>query len=149
MFGFRSLMKRLGPGFITGASDDDPSGIATYTQSAARFGYGQLWTAAWTLPFMIAVQEMTARLGMVTGRGLAAVIRTRFPAWVVWLVVVLVFIANTVNIGADLGAMADATALLFPGIPVAVYAVGYAVVILLLEIFITYKTYANVLKWFA
>lgn len=149
MFGLRSLLKRLGPGFITGASDDDPSGIATYTQSAARFGYAQLWTAAWSLPFMIAIQEMTARLGMVTGQGLAATIRKRYPAWVLWLVVVLVFTANTVNIGANLGAMADATALLLPGAPVAVYAVGYAIVILLLEIFITYKTYANVLKWFA
>lgn len=144
----RSL-KRLGPGFITGASDDDPSGIATYTQVGAQFGLAQLWTAAATLPVMIALQEMVGRIGMVTGEGLGAVLRRHYPRWLLMIFVFLLVIANTINIGVNLGAMADATRLLVPQIPFAALAIGYTVLILILEIFLTYKAYANILKWFA
>ncbi|MBI5654834.1 divalent metal cation transporter [Candidatus Uhrbacteria bacterium] len=143
------FLDRLGPGFITGSSDDDPSGIATYTQVGAQFGFGQLWTTFLNLPLMIAIQEMVGRIGMVSGQGLVSVLRHHYGKYVVWLVVALVFMANTVNIGADLGAMADATRLLMPSIPFPILLIVFTILILGLEIFITYKTYANILKWFA
>ncbi len=145
----RGLMRRLGPGFITGSSDNDPSGIATYTHVGAAFGFGMLWTAFATLPFMIAVQEMSARIGMVAGDGITMVLRNRYPKWLLWLFVSLILIANTINIGADLGAMADAAHLLLPHVSFTVLALFFTFLILVLEIFITYKTYAIVLKWFA
>src|SRR5690242_6470394 len=114
---FRMLKKVLsviGPGLITGAADDDPSGIATYSQTGAQFGYGQLWTALFMLPFLAAVQEACARIGAVTGKGIAAVVRDHYGKLVLYVVVVLVFIANTINIGADIGAMAAAANLLLP-----------------------------------
>ncbi|MFA6099550.1 MAG: divalent metal cation transporter [Patescibacteria group bacterium] len=143
------FLKRFGPGFITGASDDDPSGIATYTQSGAGFGLGQIWTVFFMWPMMISIQEMVARIGMVAGQGLASVVRKRYSKWILYILVFLILIANTINIGADLGAMADATRLIVPQVPFAVLAIGYTVLILFLEIFITYKTYAKILKWFA
>jgi NRAMP (natural resistance-associated macrophage protein)-like metal ion transporter len=146
---FKRLLKKLGPGFVTGASDDDPSGIATYTQVGAQFGLGQLWTTFLNLPLMICIQEMVARIGMVAGQGLTAVLRKHYARPVLWFVVLLVFVANTINIGADLGAMADATRLLAPAIPFPLLLVGFTVFILVLEIFITYKTYAKILKWLA
>ena len=146
---FAKLLAKLGPGFITGASDDDPSGIATYTQVGAQFGFGQLWTTFVNLPLMICIQEMVGRVGMTAGEGLTAVLRKHYGRKVVWLVVVLVFAANTVNIGADLGAMADSMRLLVPAIPFPVLLVAFTVLILVLEIFLTYKTYAEFLKWFA
>src|SRR3954463_9063793 len=100
---------RLGPGLITGAADDDPSGISTYSVTGAAFGYAPLWTALFSFPLMTAVQMMCARLGMVSGQGLAAVIRTRYPKWVLWGACGLLVIANVVNIGADLGGMAQVT----------------------------------------
>jgi len=145
----RLFLNRLGPGFITGSSDDDPSGIATYSQAGAQFGTGMLWTTLMALPLMIAVQEMSARIGMVAGDGVTKVLRVRYPKWVLWLFVGLLVVANTVNIGADLGAMADASRLLLPGIPFAVMAILFTLLTLILEIFITYKTYAGILKWFA
>jgi NRAMP (natural resistance-associated macrophage protein)-like metal ion transporter len=147
-FGNR-LFKKLGPGFITGASDNDPSGIATYTQVGAQFGLGQLWTAFATYPFMLAIQEMSARIGMVTGDGVTAVLRRHYSKWILWTFISLLLIANTINIGADLGAMADAAHLLVPAIPFTVMALLFTFLILVLEIFVTYKTYANILKWFA
>ena len=106
----------LGPGLITGAADDDPSGIATYSVSGAAFGYGPLWTALFCFPLMAAVQLMCSRLGMVTGRGLAAVVRRRYSRWVLWGACLLLIVANVINIAADLGGMAEATEMV-TGIP--------------------------------
>lgn len=139
----------LGPGLTTGASDDDPSGIATYSQTGARYGFQLLWLAAFTYPMMAIVQEMCARIGLVTGRGLAANIRRFFPRWVLIFSTVLLFLANTFNIGADLGAMAESTRLLVPQISYAWLVVGYALFCILLQIYSSYQSYAKVLKWLA
>ena len=109
---FRRFFSNLGPGLITGAADDDPSGIATYSVTGAAFGYSLLWTAIFSFPLMAAVQIMCARLGMVTGLGLAGVIRVRYPRWILWSACALLLVANIVNIAADLGGMADVTQLL-------------------------------------
>lgn len=145
----KSFFDRIGPGFITGASDNDPSGIITYTQVGARFGLDQLWTALWCLPFLAVMQEMVGRIGLVTGEGLVASLRKHYSKPIMWMFVGLLFFANTLNIGADLGAMAEATRLLFPQVPFSFLVIGFSLCILLLEIFITYKKYANILKWFA
>ncbi len=142
----RRTFKELGPGFITGAADDDPAGIATYTQAGASLGYHVLWTALFSLPFMVVVQEMCARIGIVTGRGLGANMRRRFPYWVVLLLVSLLFAANTLNLGADLGMMAAATQLVIP-LSFPLLVVGMTLVTLMLQIFTTYQTYAKYLKW--
>ena len=144
----KKFLKRLGPGFITGAADDDPSGIATYSQTGAQFGYAQLWIALFATPFMIAIQEMCGRIGLVTGRGLAAVIKDRFGKKILFIAVALLIVANTVNIGADLGAMASSAQLVFGG-GFVFWIFGMVVFILCLEIFITYKTYSRYLKYFA
>jgi NRAMP (natural resistance-associated macrophage protein)-like metal ion transporter len=145
----KELLGMAGPGVITGAADDDPSGIATYSQTGAQFGYGQLWTAAFLLPFMTAVQEAAARIGAVTGKGIAAVIKEYYRKEILWGVIALVLVANTINIGADLGAMAAAARLVVPSIPFAVFTLLFTALILLLEIFLSYKKYARVLKWLA
>ncbi len=145
----KKLLGIAGPGVITGAADDDPSGIATYSQTGAQFGYGQLWTAAFLLPFMTAVQEAVARIGAVTGKGVAAIVKQHYRKEVLWGVIALVLVANTINIGADLGAMAAAARLVVPGIPFAIFTLFFTVVILLLEIFVSYKRYARILKWLA
>lgn len=141
-------MSVLGPGIITGAADDDPSGIATYSQTGAQFGFGQLWTAFYMLPFMIAVQEASARIGLVTGKGIAAVIRQRYNKNMLFIVVGIVVIANVINIGADIGAMAAAARLILP-FPFAVWTLLFTSFILILEIFTTYHLYARLLKWLA
>src|SRR5579859_6536912 len=105
----RGFFAGLGPGLITGAADDDPSGISTYSVAGAAFGYAPLWTAIFSFPLMAAVQLMCARLGMVTGRGLAGAVRLRYPRWVLWGACVLLVVANVINVGADLGGMAQAT----------------------------------------
>src|SRR5665213_1760707 len=110
----KGFWRKLGPGLVTGAADDDPSGIATYSQTGAQFGYGQLWTALWMLPLMTAVQEACARIGLVTGKGITVIVRECYGRWVLYLVVGLVVIANTINIGADIGAMAAAAKLIIP-----------------------------------
>lgn len=138
----------LGPGLTTGAADDDPSGIATYSQTGAQFGYGQLWTALYMLPFMMAVQEACARIGLVTGKGIAAVVKENYSRKVLYTVVALVVIANTINIGADIGAMASAAQLLVP-VPFFALTLAFAAVILLLEIYTSYKVYSRILKWLA
>lgn len=144
----RKFLKRLGPGFITGAADDDPSGIATYSQAGAQFGYGQLWVSLFTTPFMIAIQEMCGRIGLVTGRGLASVIKDRYGKTVLYFAVFLLVAANTVNIGADLGAMASSAQLVFKG-DFIFWVVAMAVFVLILEIFVSYRTYSRYLKYCA
>lgn len=138
----------LGPGVITGAADDDPSGIATYSQTGAQFGYGMLWTALYQLPLLIAVQEACARIGAVTGKGLAGVIRERYSKVVLAVTVALLVVANTINIGADIGAVAAAVRLIVD-IPFALVAILTAYIIVLLEVLVSYKRYASILKWFA
>ncbi len=139
----------LGPGLTTGASDDDPSGIATYSQTGAQFGFSYLWLAAWTFPLAAIVQEMCARIGLVTGRGLAGNIRIYFSKRVLYICAMLLFIANTVNIGADLGAMAKALQLIFPNFNFGWIVVGFSVLSLGLQIFTPYVRYAKYLKWLA
>jgi NRAMP (natural resistance-associated macrophage protein)-like metal ion transporter len=138
----------LGPGLTTGAADDDPSGIATYSQTGAQFGYGQLWTALFMFPFMTAVQEACARIGLVSGKGIAAVVKDHYSKTVLYAVVALVVIANTINIGADIGAMASAAHLLVP-IPFVIITLFFTALILVLEIFTNYKVYSKILKWLA
>ena len=139
----------LGPGLTTGASDDDPSGVTTYSQTGAQYGFQLLWLSLFTFPLMSVVQEMCARIGLVTGRGLAANIRMHFPRWVLYTVTILLFIANTLNIGADLGAMAKATQLLIPSMRFSYIIFFFAFLSLGLQIFSTYQNYAKYLKWLA
>ena len=139
----------LGPGLITGASDDDPSGIATYSQTGAQYGFGLLWLSWFTFPLMAVVQEMCARIGVVTGHGLAANIRHKYPAWTLYLITGLLFLANTFNIGADLGAMAKGAQLILPHISFIVFIIGFGLSSLLLQIFTTYARYAKYLKYLA
>jgi len=139
----------LGPGLTTGASDDDPSGIATYSQAGAQYGFHLLWLAVWTFPLSAIVQEMCARIGLVTGRGLAGNIRVHFNRRILYLCGGLLFIANAVNIGADLGAMAKATQLLNPRLNFGLLVVGFTFVSLFMQIFTPYVRYARYLKWLA
>ncbi|WP_251439858.1 NRAMP family divalent metal transporter [Microbacterium sp. USTB-Y] len=143
------LLKILGPGLVTGAADDDPSGIATYSQAGAQFGFATLWTMLLTFPLMVAVQDACMRIGAVTGKGLAAVVRDQYPKRVLYPVVALLVSANTFNIGSDIGAMAASTQLLMPGIPIAAIAIAFVVLIIGLEVFISYKVYIRILKWLA
>src|ERR1700734_3631242 len=136
----------MGPGLITGASDDDPSGIATYSQAGAQFGYSLGWTLLLTYPLMCAIQMISAQIGRVTGRVLAGNIRRHYPAPLLYALVGLLIVANTINLGADLGAMAAALRLLVPG-PTVLYVAAFAVVSVLLEVFMRYARYASVLRW--
>ena len=147
--GTKRFWDRLGPGLTTGASDDDPSGIATYSQTGAQFGFHFLWLSVWTFPLMSVVQEMCARIGIVTGRGLAGNIRVFFPKKILYICTFLLFIANAINIGADLGAMAKGVQLLYPQANFAFFVVGFAVFCVLLQIFTPYGKYARYLKWLA
>jgi len=140
------LSRLLGPGLITGAADDDPSGIATACQSGARFGYAQLWTILFCLPLMTAVQEACARIGVVTGTGLAGNIKRHYNRGLLYPVVALVVVANTINIGADIAAVADAVRLLVD-LPTGLLVISFAVVTLTLELFVPYRRYARILKW--
>jgi len=139
--------KTLGPGLTTGASDDDPSGIATYSQAGAQFGNQLLWLAGFTLPFMGVVQEMCARIGLVTGRGLAANIKKHYPKEILIICTTLLFAANVFNIGVDLGAMAAASQLLIPSVHFLLFAVFFTAASLFLQIFSTYDRYAKYLKY--
>jgi len=149
----RNYFKKLGPGLITGASDDDPSGIATYSQTGAQFGLAQLWMALAMFPMMAAVQEMCARIGMVTGSGLAGVIRKNYPKIVLYLAASLLLVANTINIGADIGALAASLELLLPPCITTVFVskllipILFTLIILSLEIMMPYRSYSKVLKW--
>jgi NRAMP (natural resistance-associated macrophage protein)-like metal ion transporter len=142
----KNLLQQLGPGLITGASDDDPSGIGTYSQVGAQFGYGMLWTMLFSYPLMAAIQEISARLGRVTGRGIAGNMRRYYPQWLTYIVVGLLLIANVINIGADIGAMGAALKLLIGG-SAPLYAVLFALTSLLLQVFVPYNKYAAILKW--
>ena len=139
----REFFKILGPGVVTGAADDDPSGIATYSQAGAQFGPAVLWLNLFLLPFQAAVQEASARIGAVTGRGIAANVKRLYPRWVLYSVVILVLSANTINIGADIGAMAESLQLILPW-----NFTGWMLVmtgsILILEIFTSYRVYTRI-----
>ena len=142
----KSFLRKLGPGLITGAADDDPSGIATYSQAGAQFGLNMLWTALVTFPLMVGIQIVSARIGRVTGEGLAANIRRQFPRWVLLSVVLLLVVANTINIAADIAAMGEALQLVAGGGEHG-HAVVFGVLSLLLQVFIPYQRYVRVLKW--
>jgi NRAMP (natural resistance-associated macrophage protein)-like metal ion transporter len=141
-----SILERLGPGLITGAADDDPSGIAAYSQGGAQFGFTLLWTLFFTYPLMVGIQLVSARIGRVSGYGLAGNIRRHYPAPILYALVGLLLVANTINIGADISAMADAIALLIGG-PRHAYIVAIGLFCVLLEVFISYVRYVRVLKW--
>lgn len=142
----RRFFSQLGPGLITGAADDDPSGIATYSVAGASLGTGVLWTALFSFPLMVGVQLMCARLGMVTGRGLAAVARRRYSRWVLWGACLLLTLANTINIGADLGGMADATHMVL-GLNALWCVPVFAAAIVAMLVFSSYRTMARIFKW--
>jgi Mn2+/Fe2+ NRAMP family transporter len=141
------ILRALGPGVITGAADDDPSGIATYSQVGAKFGLGLLWMTLFLLPTMIVIQEMCARIGMLSGNGLAALIKKKYSTKVVYPISSLLIIANTINIGADLGAMSASIRIIFPEVPFIVTAVLFSAFIIVAEIFIPYDRYVKVLKY--
>ena len=141
-----SWLKKLGPGLITGAADDDPSGIATYSQAGAQFGFNMLWTVLFTYPLMVGIQVVSARIGRVTGHSLATNIRKHYPAWLLYSIVGLLLIANIINIAADIAAMGEALKLLIGGYT-HLYAIGFGVTSLVLQILIPYSRYVRVLKW--
>ena len=143
---WRRVVTVLGPGLITGASDDDPSGIATYSQAGAQFGYSMCWVMLFTWPLMAAIQEISARIGRVTGKGIAANLREHYPVWLLDPIIALLLVANFINLGADLGAMGDALRLLVGG-PRGLYVVVFAAICTILEIFSSYERYVKVLKW--
>lgn len=145
----KAYWRTLGPGLTTGAADDDPSGVATYSQAGARYGFQLVWLSLATFPLMASVLEMCARIGLVTGRGLARNIRLFFPRWVLYTTTTLLFAANTFNIGADLGAMAKAVQMLIPGTDVRFLLICFTILSLTLQIFSTYEKYAKYLKYLA
>ena len=140
------LLQVLGPGLIAGASDDDPSGIATYSQAGAQFGLNMLWAVAVTYPLMVGIQLVSARIGRVTGHGLAFNIGRHFPRPVLYAVICLLIVANTLNIAADIAAMGESLQLLVGG-PPHVYAVAFGTVCLTLQVFLPYQRYVRYLKW--
>ncbi|RVQ69185.1 divalent metal cation transporter [Croceicoccus ponticola] len=142
----RSWLSVLGPGLVTGAADDDPSGIGTYSQVGAQFGYQMAWTMPFAFPLLAAIQQICAMVGAVTGRGVAQNLRHHYPRWLLRTVVVLLLTANMINLGADLGAMGAVMALVLPG-PVLFYTVGFALVSIALEVMVSYNRYAGILKW--
>jgi NRAMP (natural resistance-associated macrophage protein)-like metal ion transporter len=140
------LLSRLGPGLVTGAADDDPSGIGTYSQVGAQFGYGLSWSLLFSLPFMTVIQDVAAQIGSVTGRGIAANLRRHYPRPLLWSAVLLLLFANVINLGADLSAMGAVMEMLVGG-PLVVYTLGFGMLCLLLETFLSYRRYAAVLKF--
>src|SRR5437660_12764488 len=140
------LLRALGPGLITGASDDDPSGIAAYSQAGAQFGFAISWTMLFSYPLMVAIQQISAQIGRTTGKCIAGNLRQHYPNWLLQGVVALLLVANTINIGADLGAMADALRLLIGG-PSLIYVIAFGAVCAILQVFMAYARYVAVLKW--
>lgn len=141
------LLKALGSDVITGAADDDPSGIATYSQAGAKFGLGMLWMTLFLLPTMIVIHEMCARIGLLSGNGLAALIKKKYSTKIVYPISSLLLIANTINIGADLGAMSASVRIIFPDVPLVVTSVLFSAFIIITEIFIPYHKYVRELKY--
>lgn len=146
---FSRTLHVLGPGLVTGAADDDPSGIATYSQAGAMYGYKLLWMIPFMYPLLLSVQGACSKIGAVTGKGLAELIKDNYSKKMLYLALFLVVVANVVNIGADFGAMAATLQLLIPEIPFAAGVIGFAVIMLGLELFVPYKKYAEILKWLA
>ena len=142
----RSPLEVLGPGLVTGAADDDPSGVGTYSQVGAQFGYGLGWALVFGFPLLAAIQAICARIGATTGKGIAQNLRQHYPPALLRLVVILLLVANVINLGADLGAMGAVLALIVPG-PVLAYTVAFGVISVLLEVFLSYNSYARILKW--
>lgn len=142
----RSPGEVLGPGLVTGAADDDPSGVGTYSQVGAQFGYGLAWTLFFGYPLLASIQAICARIGATTGKGIAQNLRQHYSPWLLRGVVLLLLLANVINLGADLGAMGAVLALVLPG-PILLYTVGFALLSVLLEVFLSYTQYARILKW--
>ena len=142
----RSPLEVLGPGLVTGAADDDPSGIGTYSQVGAQFGYGLAWTMFFGFPLLASIQAICARIGATTGMGIARNLRQHYPPWLLRSVVLLLLVANVINLGADLGAMGAVLALVVPG-PVLAYTAAFGLASVLLEVFVSYTRYARILKW--
>ncbi|HNJ48389.1 MAG TPA: divalent metal cation transporter, partial [Novosphingobium sp.] len=142
----RSPLEVLGPGLVTGAADDDPSGIGTYSQVGAQFGYGLAWTMFFGFPLLASIQAICARIGATTGRGIAQNLRRNYPPWLLQVVVVMLLIANVINLGADLGAMGAVLALVVPG-PVLLYTALFALLSVTLEVLLSYAQYERILKW--
>src|SRR6476620_4892745 len=143
----RRFLRILGPGLVTGASDDDPSGIATYSQAGAQFGTRTLWTALLTFPLMAAVQEMCARIGIVTSKGLTSTIRNNYPRPVLYIMILFTFPAVILNIGADIAGMGAVANLLVPSVPAIVFTVAFTVILIVLIIYLPYRKMAAFLKW--
>jgi NRAMP (natural resistance-associated macrophage protein)-like metal ion transporter len=141
------IWKALGPGLVTGAADDDPSGIATYSQAGAQFGFQLAWTLLLTYPLMVVIQGISARIGRTTGKGIAGNLREHYPNWLVLTMVTLLFVANTLNIGADLGAMAASGQLMLPAIPGWIYVVAFGLVCTLGQVLCSHSRYVTILKW--
>jgi NRAMP (natural resistance-associated macrophage protein)-like metal ion transporter len=142
----RKFIGILGPGLVTGAADDDPSGIATYSSVGAQFGYSMLWTMLFIYPFMVGIQEISARLGRVTGCGIAENIRRRYHGWILYVIVLLLLFANIINIGTDIGAMGAAANLLVSG-PSLIYCIVLTGVSIILQVYVPFRIYSRVLKW--
>src|ERR1700746_3958333 len=134
------IIRLLGPGLITGSSDDDPSGIATYSQAGAQFGFAISWTMLFSYPLMVAIQQISAKIGRTTGKGIAGNLRQHYPNWLLQGIVALLLVANTINIGADLGAMADALRLLMGG-PSLIYVIAFGVLCAILPVLVAYPLY--------
>ena len=143
----KTILNKLGPGIVTGASDADPSGIATYSQAGAQFGFGMAWLVLILYPMMTVVQEMCARIGLVTGNGLGAIIKQKYSRKIILPLTSLLLIANTVNIGTDIGAMAASIRLVFPHLPVIIATLSFTAFIILSEVFVPYSKYVKILKY--
>jgi NRAMP (natural resistance-associated macrophage protein)-like metal ion transporter len=141
------ILKVLGPGLVTGASDDDPSGIATYSQVGAQFGFATLWTALITFPLMTAIQEMCARIGLVTSKGLTSTLRDHYPKWILWLMIGFSFPAIILNIGADIAGMGAAANLMFKGVPAFAFSIVFTALIIVAVVYFPYQKIAGILKW--
>jgi len=144
----KAFLRSLGPGLITGASDDDPSGIATYSQVGAQFGFSMLWTALITFPLMAVIQEICARIGLVTTNGLTTTLKDHYPKWVLWLMILFSFPAIILNIGADIASMGAAAHMLFPQVAAFLFSSIFTLLIILSIIYYPYQKIASILKWF-
>ncbi|CAL1517474.1 divalent metal cation transporter [Chitinophaga sp. MM2321] len=145
--GIRQFLKKLGPGLITGASDDDPSGITTYSQAGAQFGFATLWTAIITFPLMAAIQEMCARIGAVTSKGLTGTLRQHYPRWILWVMIIASFPAIILNIGADIAGMGAVSNLIFPAVPAYIFTITFTILITVCMVFFSYQQIAGILKY--